>query len=294
MKLLTYKYNGCETVGIVSADGKAVIPLSAWGLRYPTMLAFLQEATDSEKLILKKEEGRELSRVPIEQIEFMAPIPCPVQDVICLGINYMEHAEESARYSNEAFGGERPYAVYFSKRVAEGVGHNQPIQGHFDLTERVDYEAELAVVIDNDCKDVSEEDAYRYIFGYTILNDVSARDLQTRHKQWYFGKSLDGFTPMGPWIVTKDEVAFPPALSIQSRVNGELRQDSNTSKLIFGIPHIIAELSRGMTLKAGTIIATGTPAGAGMGFTPPKFLKKGDVVECTIEGIGTLRNPVGD
>jgi 2-keto-4-pentenoate hydratase/2-oxohepta-3-ene-1,7-dioic acid hydratase in catechol pathway len=294
MKLLTYKYNGCETVGILSSDGNYVIPLSAWGLRYPTMLDFLREATDSEKLILKNEAGRELSRIPVENVHFMAPIPYPVQDVLCLGINYMEHAEESARYSQEAFGGERPYAVYFSKRVAEGVGHDQPICGHFDLTERLDYEAELAVIIDDDCKDVSEEDAYRYIFGYTILNDVSARDLQTRHKQWYFGKSLDGFTPMGPWIVTKDEIPFPPALNIQSRVNGELRQDSNTSKLIFGIPHIIAELSKGMTLKAGTIIATGTPAGAGMGFDPPKFLQKGDVVECTIEGIGTLRNPVGD
>lgn len=296
MKLLTYKYNGCETVGIVTSDLQYVIPLSAWGLRYPTMLSFLKEATDAEKEILRNESGesRELSRIPINQVEFMAPIPVPEQDVICLGINYMAHAEESARYSKRDFNGERPHAVYFSKRVNEGVGHGQPIQGHFDLDLRIDYEVELAVIIDNDCKNVSEEDAYKYIFGYTILNDVSARQLQSRHNQWYFGKSLDGFTPMGPWIVTKDELSFPPALNIQSRINGELRQDSNTSDLIFSIPHIIAELSKGMTLKAGTIIATGTPAGAGMGFDPPKFLKKGDIVECTIEGIGTLRNPVAD
>ncbi len=296
MKLLTYKYNGCETLGVLTADEKSVIPVSAWGLRYPTMLSFLREATDAEKELLKNETGdsRDAARLPISEIEFMAPIPVPEQDVICLGINYMAHAEESARYSKRDFGGERPYAVYFAKRVNEGVGHEQPIQGHFDLDLRIDYEVELAVIIDNDCKDVSEEDAYKYIFGYTILNDVSARQLQSRHNQWYFGKSLDGFTPMGPWIVTKDEFAFPPALNIQSRINGELRQNSNTSDLIFGIPHIIAELSKGMTLKAGTIIATGTPAGAGMGFDPPKFLQKGDIVECTIEGIGTLRNPVGD
>lgn len=294
MKLLTYRYQERETVGVLSSDGRFVIPLLAWGLNYATMLDFLNLASDSEKLLLRDETGRETFRVPIGDITFLAPIPRPAQDVICLGINYMEHAAESARYSNETFGGERPYAVYFSKRVAEGVGHEQPIRGHFDLTERLDYEAELAVVVGKDCRDISEEEAERYVFGYTILNDVSARELQTRHKQWYFGKSLDGFTPMGPWIVTKDEFAFPPALTIQSRINGELRQDSNTSQLIFGIPHILAELSKGMTLKAGTIIATGTPAGAGMGFDPPKFLKKGDIVECTIEGIGTLRNPVGD
>ncbi|MCI8514137.1 MAG: fumarylacetoacetate hydrolase family protein [Lachnospiraceae bacterium] len=294
MKLLTYRYHGCEAVGVLSSDKDHVIPISAWGLRYPTMLDFLSRASDSEKQLLQCEDGRDISRIPIRDISFLAPIPCPAQDIICLGINYMEHAEESARYSNETFGGDRPFAVYFSKRTAECVGHEQPIEGHFDLTERLDYEAELAVVIGKDCKNVSEEDAHRYIFGYTILNDVSARELQTRHKQWYFGKSLDGFTPAGPWIVTKDEFSFPPALKIQSRVNGELRQDSNTSQLIFGIPHMISELSSGMTLKAGTIIATGTPAGAGMGFDPPKFLKKGDIVECTIEGIGTLRNPVGD
>ena len=166
------------------------------------------------------------------------------------------------------------------------------IQGHFDMVERLDYEAELAVVLGKTARHVSEEDASRYVLGYTIINDVSARQVQTRHKQWYFGKSLDGFTPMGPWIVTADEFAFPPKLAIQSKVNGELRQDSNTELLIFGIPHVIRELSQGITLKAGTIIATGTPAGVGMGFTPPKFLNHGDEVECIIEGIGSIKNVV--
>ena len=139
------------------------------------------------------------------------------------------------------------------------------IESHWELVDRLDYECELAVVLGKDCKNVTKEEAREYILGYTIVNDVSAREVQTRHKQWYFGKSMDGFTPMGPWIVTADEFAFPPKLSIQSYVNGELRQDSNTSELIFGIDHVICELSAGMTLKAGTVIATGTPAGAGMG-----------------------------
>ena len=156
----------------------------------------------------------------------------------------------------------------------------------------LDYEAELGVVIGKDCKNVSENEAPNYIFGYTIINDVSARNLQTAHNQWYFGKSLDGFTPMGPCIVTADEIAYPPALAISSSVNGEARQKSNTSYMLHSISEIISELSRGITLRAGTIIATGTPAGVGMGFTPPKFLKKGDVVTCEIQGIGKLTNTV--
>ena len=171
---------------------------------------------------------------------------------------------------------------------------------------KLDYECELAVVLGKDAKDVPAGQTKDYVFGYTILNDVSARDVQTAHKQWYFGKSLDGFTPMGPVLVTADEIAYPPALEITSRVNGELRQklpircfvngekrqDSNTGLQIFDIDHVIAELSQGMTLKAGTIIATGTPAGVGMGMEPPCFLKPGDEVRCEIEGIGTLTNTV--
>ena len=156
----------------------------------------------------------------------------------------------------------------------------------------LDYEAELAVIIGKDARDVPAEKAREYVFGYTIINDVSARNIQDRHSQWYFGKSLDTFTPMGPCIVTANEIAYPPKLKIQSRVNGELRQDSNTELLIFGIDHIISELSRGMTLKAGTIISTGTPSGVGIGFTPPVFLKSGDEVECIVEGIGSIKNRV--
>ena len=298
MKLITYEYKGTENAGVLTENEKAVIPFSAFGLPYCSMQEFLEKSGGSEREELKAKAANPgeaaAQAVSLEEVTLLSPIPHPAQDVICLGINYMAHAEESARYSNEAFGGERPYAVYFAKRVAEAVRPGGEIQGHFDITERLDYEAELAVVIGKDARNVSEEEVPEYVFGYTILNDVSARELQQRHKQWYFGKSLDGFTPIGPCIATRDEFAYPPALPIRSRVNGEIRQDSNTSLLIFGVSHIVSELSQGMTLKAGTIIATGTPAGAGMGFTPPKFMKKGDVVECEIEGIGVLRNTVGD
>ena len=225
-------------------------------------------------------------------MELLAPIPRPRQDILCLGMNYKDHADEAAQYNAEAFTKEKPVAVYFSKRVSQAVAPEGDIERHAGLVERLDYEVELGVILGKAARNVKAEEAGDYIFGYTVLNDVSARDLQTGHKQWYFGKSLDGFTPMGPCIVTADEIAFPPALHITARVNGELRQDSTTDLLITSIADIIEELSSGMTLLPGTIISTGTPSGVGMGFDPPKFLKPGDVVECSIEGIGTLRNTV--
>lgn len=223
-----------------------------------------------------------------------APIPCPKQDIICLGINYLAHAEESARYKKEAFDRERVYPIYFSKRVNCAVADGESIDAHVDMLENLDYECELAVVTCGNCKKATPETVKDYIFGYTIVNDISAREIQTRHKQWYFGKSLDDFTPIGPCIVTADEISYPPRLAIKSYVNGKIRQDSNTQLLINDIDYIITELSRGMTLLPATIISTGTPAGVGMGFEPPKFLKPGDVVTCEIEDIGTLTNTIVD
>ena len=283
MKLITFLYNGRERVGVIGKGGN-VTPLASESLN-----AMLEEKGWREDA---EEKAGSAGTIPFSAVKLLAPIPVPRQDIICLGINSMEHAEESARYKKEAFGGERPFAVYFSKRVNRAVEDGGYIESHSDLADSLDYECELAVVIGKECRNVAKEEVREYILGYTILNDVSAREIQTRHKQWYFGKSMDGFTPMGPWIVTADEFSFPPKLAIQSYVNGELRQDSNTEKLIFGIDHVISELSAGMTLKAGTVIATGTPAGAGMGFVPPRFLKPGDVVSCKIEGIGTLTNTV--
>lgn len=296
MKLVTFEVERRIRVGVISKDGEWVFPIESVDMEYKTMLEAVKNIGESEKQMLEYVSGKEPYSIRgaarLSEVKILAPIPVPEQDIICLGINYMAHAEESARYKNEAFGGDRPYAVYFSKRVNEAVADKEPIPSHSDLVDSLDYEAELAIIIGRDVKDVAPEDVKDYIFGYTIINDVSARNVQTRHKQWYFGKSLDGFTPMGPCILTTESVPYPPRLQVQSYVNGELRQDSNTELLIFGIDHVVSELSRGMTLKAGTIISTGTPAGVGMGFTPPKFLKSGDVVTCRIEEIGEITNPV--
>ncbi|MBQ0058535.1 MAG: fumarylacetoacetate hydrolase family protein [Lachnospiraceae bacterium] len=293
MKFLTYMDQGYETLGVLSKDEQTVYRLADTGLTFFNMNDLIERLTDEDKAVIKDYlKNPEDPGVPYEEVEKCAPIPRPAQDVICLGINYAAHAVEAAHYENDTFGGERPYPIYFAKRVNEAVADGGFIESHPGLVERLDYECELAVVIGRPCKDVKAEDAYDYVFGYTIVNDVSARVLQRRHKQWYFGKSLDGFTPIGPWITTADEIQGKPRLKIQSYINGELRQDSITDHLIFDIGYIISELSQGMTLLPGTIIATGTPAGVGMGFDPPKFLKSGDQVDCYIEKIGTLHNTV--
>nr|WP_325245348.1 fumarylacetoacetate hydrolase family protein [uncultured Oscillibacter sp.] len=283
MKLITYRLRGAEHVGALTADGTAVAPLP-----YPDMNTLIETASLEEL----RSAAAAAETIPMEEVELLAPIPRPRQDVICLGMNYLDHAREAAQYDAGAFEKEKPVAVYFSKRVTEAVAPEGFIESHTDLVERLDYESELAVILGKTARNIRGEDAGDYIFGYTILNDVSARDVQTGHKQWYFGKSLDGFTPIGPCIVTADEIAYPPALDISAAVNSETRQHSNTSLFITSIGQALEELSRGMTLLPGTILSTGTPAGVGMGFDPPKFLKPGDVVECTVQGIGTLRNTV--
>jgi len=234
----------------------------------------------------------EQAGIALADVELLAPIPEPSHDIICLGLNYKSHDREVPEAFAKEKLQERTVPVYFSKRVNKAVAPDGFIDGHFNIVDSLDYECELAVIIGKDTKDVEEKDAADYIFGYTIINDVSARNVQTTHKQWYFGKSLDDFAPMGPCIVTAEDFDFPPALDIRCRVNGELRQNSNTKHLVHSIAFIISELSKGMTLKAGTIIATGTPGGVGIGMNPPKFLKSGDVIECEIEGIGTLTNTV--
>lgn len=281
MKLVTYFHAGAERVGLLSADGAAVRPLPC-----PDMNALI-ESGDLAGIAARAGE-----EIPLDAATLLAPIPRPRQDILCLGMNYKAHLEEAAGYNAEAFAKEKPVAVYFSKRVSEAVAPEGFIQSHPGLVERLDYEVELAVILGRTARNVKAAEAGDYIFGYTIVNDVSARDVQTGHKQWYFGKSLDGFTPMGPCIVTADEIPFPPALAISARVNGETRQSSSTALLINSIAEVLEEVTAGMTLLPGTILATGTPAGVGMGFDPPKFLKPGDVVECEIERIGVLRNTV--
>ena len=291
MKILTYKHGGETAVGVLKNDGSEVVPVNYLGCSAIDMNTFLD--VQNEKKLEKLDRNKELMQgIPLDEVQILSPIPHPKQDIVCLGINYYAHAEEAVRFHDEAFGGERPVPIYFSKRINRALADGEEIDGHLDIVDSLDYEAELAVIIGKDARNVKPEEVFEYVFGYTILNDMSARNLQTSHKQWYFGKSLDDFTPIGPWIVTKDEFKNPPALPIRSYVNGELRQDSNTELMINGIEKVICELTQGMTLQAGTIIAMGTPAGVGMGFEPPRFLKRGDVVTCEIEGIGTMTNKI--
>lgn len=290
MKLYTYKENidSNSKIGVSYEDG-FLYPLNMFGINFSDMNEFILNITDSQLEILKNKPNS--NEIAISDILCLAPIPYPIQDILCLGINYNEHHKEAGRFDKDAFG-DRPNPIYFSKRVNQANYDGGIIPAYSSLVDSLDYEVELGVIIGKDAFNVSKADAYKYIFGYTIINDISARNLQTGHKQWYFGKSLDGFTPMGPCILTADEVSYPPKLNIRCSVNGELRQNSNTSALITDIGDIIEQLSQGMTLKAGTIIATGTPAGVGMGMNPPCFLKSGDVVVCEIEKIGTLTNVV--
>ena len=289
MKFVTYINDGESGVGVLNTAETAVIPAAELGLEAKTMNELIDELRG--ELPTVPEVVKELA---LSEIRLDAAIPEPKQDIICLGLNYRDHAEEATR-ADAVFDVQRGDAVYFAKRLQRAVAPGGTIDGHFDICDSLDYEVELGVVLGKDAKNVKAADAAEYIFGYTIINDVSARNLQTRHKQWYFGKSLDDFTPIGPCIVSADKLGAMPELDIRCYVNGELRQNSNTRMMIFDIPYIIEELSTGMTLKAGTVIATGTPSGVALGMEPTvrEYLKSGDVIRCEIEGIGVLENTIG-
>src|SRR5256884_7034007 len=251
--------------------------------------------------ILDKAGGRSFSEVKtfteigavhdLSNIQLTAPIPRPRKNIMCLGWNYAEHAKETALIrGQEAKAPE--YPVIFTKAPTTVNSPYGNIIIDPQVSVEIDWEVELAVIIGNGGKNISEEDAMSHVFGYTVLNDVTARDLQSRHKQFFKGKSIDGYCPMGPWIITADEIADPRQLPIRLRVNGVTKQDSNTGMMIYSVRQIIAILSRGLTLEPGDIIATGTPSGVGFARKPPEFLKAGDIMETEIEGIGTMRNTV--
>ena len=289
MKLVTFSRRGSaeEELGVLRTEG--VLPLREAGFFFADMNDLIRRSTTEERAAMAAASGETL---PLERVTLLSPIPRPLQDVLCLGLNYRAHAEEAAGFSREAFGVAVDAPIFFSKRVNYSQGSGAPIPAHLDLTEQLDFENELAVIIGADADHVSETEAREYIFGYTILNDVSAREIQRQHKQWHFGKSLEGFCPMGPCIVTADELGYPPAQRIYTTLNGVLMQDSRTDLLIHPISEIISVLSRGFVLRAGTIIATGTPKGVLMGQDNAVFLQPGDEVVCAIEGIGELRNTI--
>lgn len=232
--------------------------------------------------------GEEL--VPLRDVTLDAPVR-PARNVFCVGRNYLEHAKEGARAAGREL--KLPdVPTFFTKAPSAIAAPDATLHLQADVSNEYDFEAELAVVIGSRCKNVREEDAHAVIFGYTAFNDVTARDLQRAHGQWFKGKSLDDGAPMGPWIVSADEIGDPHALSIAFRLNGIEKQRSTTAQMIFRIPRLIAELSKGMTLEPGDVIATGTPEGVGFARTPPEFLKNGDVMEVEIEKIGELRNRI--
>ena len=228
--------------------------------------------------------------LPLESVQLRAPLPRPIRNVVCVGLNYADHVAES----QSVVGSNLPeYPVFFTKPPSTVIGPGDDIPWHGHVSTAIDWEAELALIIGRECRDVDEATAMDCVFGYTVANDVTARDLPRRHGQWYKGKGLDGFCPMGPLVVTADEIGDPHQLDIALRVNGVEKQRSNTRHLIFRIPRLIAEWSAGMTLYPGDILLTGTPSGVGIGRTPPESLHPGDVVEAEVPAIGLLLNTVG-
>ena len=255
-----------------------------------TMLALIEDgaaAVRAIERILSELDGLPAGAFASDDARILAPIPKPRKNVFAVGLNYVRHTREFT-------GSDRlpDHPIVFTKAPTSVVGPDVPIELRPDLTAEVDYEGELAVVIGTRGRDIPKERARDHIFGYTIVNDVTARDLQKRTGQWFLGKSLDTFCPMGPHVVLASDVGWPVRLDVRTTVNGEVRQHASTELLYFDIPTLIATISAGITLEPGDIIATGTPEGVGMGFQPPRFLRSGDVVEVTIEKLGTLRNPV--
>lgn len=295
MKFLTYDYKGVEKIGVLKADENTILDMDHLfnRMRGFTMIDFIKEVTQRELEALAVAAADDLKKGPLlENVKIKSPITKPPHDIICVGVNYEDHLKESTMALKDVSLDNRNKPVYFSKRAVEVLGHRDKIIGRFDLDEELDYEIELAVIIGKGGRDIKKEDVEDHIFGYSIFNDYSSRTLQKDHLQWYKGKSLDGYSVMGPYLVCKDEMEYPPMMSLKTYVNGELRQNSHTTNLIFDVATLISDLSKGMTLEPGDIIATGTPSGVGMGFSPGRFLKAGDEIVCEIEGLGTLENHV--
>jgi 2-keto-4-pentenoate hydratase/2-oxohepta-3-ene-1,7-dioic acid hydratase in catechol pathway len=271
-----------EILDVVAADPSLPTDMLALIAGWGTLSARLQDAT------------KQAPRLQMAELVLKAPLPRPPRNIFCVGKNYHEHAKEFANSGFDATAKEVvPEApVVFSKPPSAVIGPGEPIPSYLDPTSSVDYEGELAVVIGTGGRGISRADALSHVFGYTIVNDVTARTLQQKHRQWILGKGIDGFCPMGPAILTADEVPDPTDLRVRTWINDEPRQDAPVADLIFDIPTLIETISAGISLEPGDIVATGTPAGVGIGFSPPKFLQPGDRVRVEISRIGVLENPV--
>ncbi len=309
MKLASFSTSNLPhtRLGLVQQDDIVDVDLAARALelqpyeQIQDLLDHYEQGLTVLQAIVRKAAGRRLRDVKtfseigavyaLPEVELDAPVPRPRKNIMCLGLNYAEHARESAEAR-----GRQPSTLeaplFFTKAPTTINRPYGTIIIDPAVSTQIDWEAELAVIIGKPGKNIREEDALSHVFGYTVLNDVTARDIQNRHRQFFKGKSIDGYCPMGPWIVTADEIPDPQKLKLYLRVNGVTKQEDSTANMLFDVRSIISILSQGMTLEAGDIIATGTPSGVGFARNPPEFLKAGDVMETEIEGIGTVRNSV--
>ena len=290
MKLGTCRYQAQQYVFILQGDQAlmpALVPQYDQAI-WRDMLELIDNPPDLAAMVAAASDAM---RVPLAEVELLAPIPRPRRNVMCLGLNYLEHAEETALQVGRSAKAPE-YPIVFTKSPTSVIGDEAAIPFDPDTCSQLDWEAELGVIIGKAGKKIQAENAHAHIFGYTVLNDISARDIQLNHKQYFLGKSIDGGCPMGPFIVTADEIADAQQLKIECRVNGKVKQASNTRHMIFNIASIIQWLSQAMLLEAGDVIATGTPSGVGFVRQPPEFLVPGDVVECEVERVGVLRNRI--
>lgn len=291
MKLVTFEFAGAIGLGCLDPEAGKIFALNDSKSSYhDDMIELIGRHPSLNSALPEAASG-----VPLDQVKVLAPIPCPRKNIFCVGKNYFEHAQEFTQSGFDATskrGDNVPdNPIIFTKAPTTVIAPGEDVPCHSEQSAQLDYEAELAVIIGTGGRGIGKADAYDHVFGYTITNDVTARDLQLKHRQWFIGKSLDGTCPMGPWIATADEIDAGN-LAIRCWVNGELRQDANSRDLIFDIPTLIETISAGITLEPGDIISTGTPAGVGIGFDPPRFLAPGDVVKIEIDGLGVLENTI--
>ncbi len=290
MRLLTYQHDGAPRLGLLLSQRIVDLADASGGALPADLLDFIDAGDDAleraRALAGDLERLEDVSR-PLAETKLLAPIPRPRRNIVCVGLNYAEHAAES-----RVTQGLPEDPVYFTKPPTTVIGPEADIPWHGHVSRRIDWEVELVAVIGRRGRDIPEERALEYVFGYTVGNDITARDLQRRHQQWYKGKGLDGFCPLGPWIVTSDELGDPQNVHLSLRVNGQTKQDAHTSDMVFPVARLIAVWSLGMTLEPGDLLMTGTPSGVGFARQPPEYLQPGDVVEAAIDRIGVLRNTV--
>lgn len=289
MKLMTFRHDGGVAAGYL--DGEDVVICASGADADRAVLGVVAEGAAA---VARWRGKADAPRVPLSSVTVLAPIPEPRRDIFCVGKNYFAHAAEFHSSGFDSSGKEEvPSApVIFTKATTSVVGPGAEVLGSLDHTDSVDYEGELGVVIGTRAFQVSKADAMDHVFGYVVVNDVTSRELQRKHNQWVIGKGIDTFCPMGPYLVTADEVEDVKALELETRINGETRQKAFVADLIFDIPTLIETMSRTMTLLPGDIIATGTPVGVGIGFKPPKYLQAGDLMEVSITGLGVLDNRI--